>query len=166
MIKKLNEHCKQIKYIDYNPRLNLFLSYSLDGFINIYIFPKCKLVRTIKVFNITDSNEVLKIVALISNPFPMIFAYDKNNMYTISINGDLIKKEKLKNIELEMHPCIDKNCGLISDFIFIENTNDKTNKKEYYKYTLPSFECEEYFDMDEDKNIFDYTILNYEQIED
>ena len=138
IIKKLTDHYKQIKYIDYNPRLNLFLSYSLDGFINIYVFPKCKLVRTIKVIDITNSNEILKKVVLVSNPFPMIFTYDKNYMYTISINGEFIKKEELKDNDIKLNPCIDKNCGLISDYIFIENINDETNRKEYYKLSLPS----------------------------
>ena len=137
-MKTLADHYKQIKYIDYNPRLNLFLSYSLDGFINIYVFPKCKLVRVIKVINITESNEVLKEVVLVSNPFPMIFTYDKNNMYTISINGELIKKKKLDNEQIRIKPCIDKNCGLMSDCIFIENLNDKNNN-EFFQISLPSF---------------------------
>ena len=104
--KVLTDHYKQIKYIDYNQRLNLFLSYSLDGFINIYVFPKCKLVRAIKVNDITNSNEILKKVALVSNPFPMIFTYDKNNMYVITLNGELIKKQELKNKNIEIYPCI------------------------------------------------------------
>ena len=144
IVKKLSGHYKQIKYIDYNPRLNLFLSYSFDGFINIYAFPKCKLVRAIKVFNITNSNEILKKVVLVSSPFPMIFTYDKKYMYSISLNGELIKKEELKNIEIEIHPCIDKNCGLINDLIFIENLKDKDkeNKNEFIQLYLPLFSKE------------------------
>ena len=123
-IKKLTDHTKQIKYIDYNRRLNLFLSYSLDGFINIYVFPKCKLVRTIKAINLTNSNELLQKVVLVSNPFPMIFAYDKNYMYTFTLNGEIIKKEGLEINNLEIFPCVDKNCGLINDCIFIKNSEN------------------------------------------
>ena len=136
IIKKLTDHYSQIKYIDYNPRLNLFLSYSLDGFINIYLFPKCKLVRALKVFNITKSNEILQKVVLVSNPFPMIFTYDKNNMYTISLNGDLIKKENLKGDKMVILPCIDKNCGLVNDCILIRNMNDKDFT--YKEISIPS----------------------------
>ena len=127
MIKLLTDHYKQIKYIDYNPRLNLFLSYSLDGFINIYVFPKCKLVRAIKVSNITNSNDILEKVVLVSNPFPMIFTYDKNNMYTITLNGDLIKKEELK-YKQELYLSIDKNCGLINDCIIFKDNENKNSK--------------------------------------
>ena len=146
LIKTLTDHYKQIKYIDYNPRLNLFVSYSLDGFINLYVFPKCKLVRAIKVKNITNSNHILKKLALISNPFPMIFTYDKINMYTISLNGELITKEPLINKDVEVYPCVDKNCGLINDCIFIKDSNEnikgKTkelndNLKTMNEYTLP-----------------------------
>ena len=135
-IKKITDHYKQIKYIDYNTRLNLFLSYSLDGFINIYTFPKCKLVRAIKVCNITDSEEILQKVALVSNPFPMIFFYDKNNMYLITLNGDLIKKTKIKYDNFEIYPIIDKNCGVVNDEILIENLDAKGNNKE--EIFLPS----------------------------
>ena len=140
IMKTLNDHNKQIKYIDYNQRLNLFLSYSLDGFINIYVFPKCKLVRTIKVNDITNSNEILKKVVLVSNPFPMIFTYNKDNMYTITLNGVLIKKEELKNKNIEIYPCIDKNCGLINDCIFIKNLNkEEKDSDKMENISLPSF---------------------------
>ena len=139
IIKKLTDHYKEIKYIDYNPRLNLFLSYSLDGFINIYVFPKCKLVRTIKVSNITNSNCILEKVVLISYPFPMIFTYDIKNMYTITLNGDLIKKEELKNKNIEIFPCIDKSYGLVNDCIFIKLNIEK---KEMVKINVPSLLAE------------------------
>ena len=109
----------------------------MDGFINIYVFPKCKLVRTIKVLNLTNSNEILQKVVLVSNPFPMIFSYNKNNMYTFTLNGELIKKE-LKTENIEMIPCIDKNCGLINDCIFIRNSknNDTNNEMEEISFPL------------------------------
>ena len=136
-IKRISDHYKQIKYIDYNPRLNLFLSYSLDGFINIYVFPKCKLVRTIKVCNITNSNDILQKVVLVSNPFPMIFTYDKDNMYLFTLNGELIKRKELSNKNVEIYPCIDKNCGIISDCVFIRNIFGINKIKEI---SLPSLQ--------------------------
>ena len=65
--KILTDHYGKIKYIDFNKRLNIFISYSLDGFMNIYTFPSCKLVRVIKVN--TFSNKELEMVVLASNPF-------------------------------------------------------------------------------------------------
>ena len=50
-------------------------------------------------------------------------------MYTITINGDLIKKEELKSENIEINPCIDKNCGLINDSIFIEYKETKEKKE-------------------------------------
>ena len=140
-IKKLTDHNKQIKYIDYNPRLNLFLSYSLDGFINIYVFPKCKLVRAIKTSIFIGTDDILQKVVLVSNPFPMIFTYDMNNMYVLSLNGELIKKEKLKE-NVEIYPCIDKDCGLVNDCIFIKNPNDKNLLSKEEIISLPFLSSE------------------------
>ena len=123
IMKKLTDHYKQIKYIDYNPRLNLFLSYSLDGFINIYVFPKCKLVRVIKVSEFTDSNQILEKVVLVSNPFPMIFTYDKKNIYSLTLNGELIEKKNIKIQFVDICPCVDKNCGLINDCVYLNKNN-------------------------------------------
>ena len=138
IMKKLSDHNKQIKYLDYNPRLNLFLSDSLDGFINLYVFPKCKLVRAIKFSDLIGTEEVLEKVVLVSNPFPMIFTYDKKNMYSLTLNGELIKCEEIKDKIIEIKPCIDKNFGLINDCIIIKKeVNDKQEKEE--ELSLPLF---------------------------
>jgi WD40 repeat protein len=144
-IKILDDHYKQIKYIDYNPRLNLLLSYSLDGFINLYTFPTCKLVRAIKVKDIIDSNEILKKVVLVSNPFPMIFTHDEKNMYVLSLNGELIKVKQIEKSKIDIIPNIDKNCGLVNDSIFIKDISEKQDKANdiqniMKEYSLPSLD--------------------------
>ena len=124
-IRKINDHSQEIKYIDCNPRLNIFLSYSLDGFINVYTFPKCKLVSVIKINDYIDDENPLIKIALISNPFPMIFCYNQLEMFIFTINGELIRrKEKDKNTIL--YPCIDKSLGLIKDNIRIKENMIET----------------------------------------
>ena len=139
---KLSDHYKQIKYIDYNPRLNLFLSYGLDGYINIYVFPKCKLVKSIKAKDITKSNDILERVVLVSSPFAMIFMQDSNFFYSLTINGDFINKKEI-NKDGKNLPCIDKNLGLMIDSISeIINTVDQDGHKscDIHKLSLPFFE--------------------------
>ena len=135
----LRDHNNKILYIDYNKRLNMFLTYSLDGFINIYTFPKCKLVRVIKVSKFSEIK--LKKVVLISNPFPMIFACNSYSMYVLTINGDLIKSEDFEEFNMEIIPCIDKDFGIMNDSVYIvkngiENNIEKYNDKD--ELELPS----------------------------
>ena len=63
----------------------------------------------------------LKVVVLVSNPFPMIFACDSEIMYVISINGELIKREFIpkgfEGSETEIIPIIDKDLGIVNDYI-------------------------------------------------
>ena len=124
---KICDHYKQIKYIDYNPRLNLFLTYALDGYINIYTFPNIKLVRVIKIDDFYEKEDYLKKVVLISNPFPMIFCHNETKMFVFSINGELIRS---KNIEVgtEFIPCIDKDLGLIRDHVEMRTRIYQNNK--------------------------------------
>jgi hypothetical protein len=138
ILTKLRDHYRQIKYIDYNPRLNLLLTYALDGYIHLYIFPICKLIRTIKVKDITKSDDTLQKVVLISNLYPMIFLNDEKYIYILSINGDLInKKEKKKNSKF--FACIDKNLGLFSDSIFEIYDKTGNNNFDTNEIDLPLF---------------------------
>ena len=116
IFKKISDHHKQIKYIDFNGRLNLFLTYALDGFINLYLFPSCKLINSIKVTNVVGSQWIFDQVLLISTPFPMIICKNKFILYVFDINGNYIHVEAIADIEgIQIH--IDKNCGIVQDFL-------------------------------------------------
>ena len=125
LIKKLNDHSKEIKYIDFNPRLNIFLSYSLDNFINVYIFPKLKLINIIDsdLFKDPDDKNYFDEVILLSYPFPSILCHNKTNIYLLSINGEKIKYQKLQNNE-KILIFVDKNLGLLPDRVDIVNSKD------------------------------------------
>jgi len=125
LIKKLNDHSKEIKYIDFNPRLNIFLSYSLDNFINVYIFPKLKLINIIDsdLFKDSDDKKYFDKVFLLSYPVPSIVCHNKENIYLLSINGEKIKYQKLRNNE-KILIFIDKNLGLLPDKVDIVDSKD------------------------------------------
>ena len=120
LIQTFYNHTKEIKYIDFNPRLNIFLSYSLDQFINIYIFPKFKLINVIDTSQFKESNFFDEVV-LISNPFPMIICHNKDSIYLLSINGEIIKKELLEENH-KISFSIDKNLGLSEDLVILEDS--------------------------------------------
>ena len=124
LIKKLYNHTKEIKYIDFNPRLNILLSYSLDNFINIYIFPKFKLINVIDTNSFRDNNDknYFEEVVLLSFPFPSIVCHNKEYIYYLSINGELIKYDKLLDVK-EIRFSIDKNLGIVIDRVEIKNLN-------------------------------------------
>ena len=120
LVKSLYNHSKEIKYIDFNPRLNLLLSYSLDNFIKIYMFPKLKLINVIDTNLFKEEKDInyFDKVVLISYPFPMIICYNKEYIYLLSINGEIIKNEKLEENHIILF-YIDKNLGLTEDKIQI-----------------------------------------------
>ena len=126
ILTQLFDHYKEIKYIDYNPRLNLFITYSFDGYLNIYTFPYIKMVRVINVEKYTKNNEFKK-VALLSNPFAMIFCHNSENYYFFSINGEMFKSEKVEEGE-EFFPCIDKYIGVLKDVIKVSKKQGKSGK--------------------------------------
>ena len=122
LILKLNDHSKEIKYIDFNQRLNILLTYSLDNYINIYIVPQFKLINVINVESFKEKEDlnIFQKIVSISYPFPMIVCYNKEYIYLLSINGELIKYEKLdKNHKILFY--VDKNLGLINDSIEVSD---------------------------------------------
>jgi hypothetical protein len=123
LIRKLSNHGNEIKYIDFNSRLNILLSYSLDEFINIYIFPKLKLINVIDTNSFKEKNDhnYFDKVVLLSFPFPSIVCHNKEYIYLLSINGELIKYEKLEEGEIIVFS-VDKNLGLVDDTVKIYNS--------------------------------------------
>ena len=128
LIKQLNDHINEVKYIDYNSRLNILLSYSIDDFINVYIFPLLKLINIIDTngFRVENDKECFEEIVLISFPFPSIVCHNKDYIYILSINGDLIKYQKLKEEETIIFS-VDKNLGIVEDKVEIKNSKDNTS---------------------------------------
>ena len=123
LLKILYDHTSEIKYIDYNPRLNLLIDYALDGYINLYTIPTLKLVLSIQIKDF-DINEIINYVVLLSNPFPIICCVTSSNIIVIDINGKLINKKKIeKGITLKFY--IDKNYGLFKDYISSCKNNEE-----------------------------------------
>ena len=96
MWKPLYQICDQmgeISYIDCNNELNLWTSATVDGYINLYSLPLCKLFRCIKV----PTNQIIY-VFLSSSPLPSIIAISndkkESEIFVYSINGFLILRQK------------------------------------------------------------------------
>ena len=124
LLNQLNDHTKEIIYIDYNPRLNLVADYSLDGFINIYMMPSLKLIRVIQTKDYKIEGKINKI-ALVSNPFPILCCASDKMIFIFDINGEFIKSYSV-NEGIKVEFCVDKNCGRVNDYI-IYNDNGKPN---------------------------------------
>ena len=125
LMKILTDHSNEIKYIDYNPRLNLLVDYALDGFINLYTMPTLKLILSIQILDFGIKESVIYVL-LISNPFPMICCITFSKTLLFDINGKLINELNIKEGQ-KISVCIDKNCGLYNDNISCL-LEDKTNK--------------------------------------
>ena len=93
-IKHLSEQKSPISHIYCNSDLNLFLSTTIDGYINLYTLPLGKLARTIKI-----STKKCSCSFLSSSPLPsIIIINDETNNSEISsysINGKLIRGSQL-----------------------------------------------------------------------
>ena len=103
-----NGHLTEISSININNELNLWISASIDGIINLYTFPAFKLVRSKKI----KSSNKIEYAFLSSSTLPSIIVITNNEIYSYSINGKLL--EYIKDLNLILSPFI------IKDFFFNE----------------------------------------------
>ena len=89
----LSDHMAPITHIHCSSELNLWISSSIDGYINLYTLPLSKLVRTIKL-----EEKKCSYSFLISSPIPCIVVIcdecGNSEIYVYSINGKIISKKQ------------------------------------------------------------------------
>ena len=87
------EQLSPISHINCNNELNLWCSTTIDGYINIYTLPLCKLIRCIKVPSNKCSYSFLS-----SSPLPSILVINdevnNSELFVYSINGNLMFKQQ------------------------------------------------------------------------
>ena len=121
--KPLYQICAQmseISYIDCNNELNLWTSATIDGYINLYSLPLCKLFRCFKV----PTNQSMY-VFLSSSPLPSIIVISddkkESEIFVYSINGHLLLRQKEQgNIT---SPIIFKDLNSNDYLAYISNNN-------------------------------------------
>ena len=93
----LIDHLSAISYIDCSSELNLWVSASIDGYINLYTLPLSKLLRSIKV-----PTSYCDYVFLSGSPLPSIIVIGEENkvseIFVYSINGKLLIRQKEESI--------------------------------------------------------------------
>ena len=93
----ITDHLSAISYINCSSELNLWVSASVDGYINLYTLPLSKLLRCFKV-----DIPYCDYVFLSASPLPSIVVIGEENkmseIFVYSINGELYSKQKEENI--------------------------------------------------------------------
>ena len=93
---KIIEQMSEISHINCNNELNLWASASIDGYVNIYSFPLCKLFRT---FKIPTNN--CRYIFLSSSPLPCVVAICNektiSEIFVYSINGKFLSRQNCQN---------------------------------------------------------------------
>ena len=105
-INCLYDHKKEISHIHCNSDLSLWVSTSINGYINLYTLPLCKLARTFKI-----NSPKCCYAFLSSSPLPSIVVISEetgSKIIVYSINGKMIKKPNLLNFKLK-NPIIIKD---------------------------------------------------------
>ena len=136
--KVLYDHSDAITSIAIDENLNMFASSSRDGYINIYILPSFKMIRSILISKTTDyesnfenlekekneENLFANNVFLSNTPLPCytIYISEKLLFKTFSINGELIYNEKEEESTGIKCPIIFKNLQF-NDFLIYGTEN-------------------------------------------
>ena len=144
--KKINDNTDKILSISYNLDLNLFITASLDLFINIYNFPDCKLINCSQEDCINDNKCK---VFLSDNPIPIkiIIKDGVIRVYSLNlINKNYKNKHKMisskiytdcNNID-SINALIIKTPNLEDCLFILGKKNDEDFKNHIYILELPT----------------------------
>ena len=118
-----SDHLSEISVIDVNNELNLWISASVDGIINLYTMPGFSLVRSLKIKN----GNTLEYAFLSTSSLPSIIIITTDNkkmkeIYSYSINGKLI--ECIKDLNSILSPIIVKDLNFNEYLIYISKDNN------------------------------------------
>ena len=85
-----NDHLNVINSIETNYQLNVWASSTIDGYINIYTLPQCKLTKSFKIESINLCNNIF----ICDSPLPSILIICHEEVFLYSINGNKIYYQK------------------------------------------------------------------------
>ena len=86
----LNDHLNLISSIESNYQLNVWASASIDGYINLYTLPSCKLINSFKL----ETKYSLNNIFICDSPLPSILLICQEEILLYSINGHKIYYQK------------------------------------------------------------------------
>ena len=89
----INNQMSSIRAIDINSELNVWSSASIDGCINIYTFPLCKLTRSFYI----PSDKIINYIYICDSPLASIIVICNEDIYLYSINGCELFHQKEKS---------------------------------------------------------------------
>ena len=133
LIHILTDQINAINHLYCNSDLNLWVSTTIDGYINLYTLPLCKLVRTIEIQSNNCSYSFL-----ISSPLPSIVIIQDDEEDISKINVYSINGKDLSNSNMDLN-CKIKNPIIIKDL----NSNEYlayVSKNEISILYLPTLE--------------------------
>ena len=117
-----NGHLAEINSIHINNDLNLWVSSSSDGIINLFTLPEFKLVRSLKI----KSSSKIEYTFLSCSTLPSIIIIAIENgfreIYSYSINGELL--EHIKELKEILCPIIIKDLNFNEYLVYISNDNN------------------------------------------
>ena len=123
----INDQLNSISHIDSNSELNVWASASIDGYINIYTLPNCKLTNSFKV----PINNTVNYIFICDCPLPSIIIIFQEDIYLYSINGfKIFYQKEYSNIN---------NPIVIKDFIRNDYLAYVINNKEIIIRNIPDF---------------------------
>ena len=94
IFKELFNQKKSISDIDINLDLNVFATASIDGNINLYTWPLCKMFRAIKTPIKSGHRDKFSKIFLVESSLPSIIITiereNKHELLSYSINGEFL----------------------------------------------------------------------------